>query len=370
MEAASRTSSSASPPDEIYNLGAQSHVRVSFDMPEYTAQSVAMGTLRLLEAVRELGTACRFYQASSSEQFGSAAPPQNEDTRFQPQSPYACAKVFAHQLCQNYRDAYKLHISCGILFNHECLSEITPVMVRQNGVVNVVTPGELVPLRHKGPGVQTFDIVETEIWDGAHWVALRAVTATRRRTAWHEQRGAASADHRPMSIETRGGIVEVTAHHTMLKADHEPIRADALTSDERLALGEFPDIEGWGAVSTELAEFLGLMAAEGHVPSENNTLQFTNNDPALRERVANLWRRLFLGSSRTVCRHIGRRQHARGRAAVHERRRAALRLDPNAALRRRRHETRPTARAQREQGSAPGVHGRLPRRRWTQGGQR
>jgi GDPmannose 4,6-dehydratase len=109
----------AARPQEIYNLGAQSHVRVSFDIPEYTAQTVAMGTLRLLEGLRELGPSCRFYQASSSEMFGSSPPPQNEQTAFQPRSPYACAKVFAHQLCQNYRDAYGLHISCGILFNHE-----------------------------------------------------------------------------------------------------------------------------------------------------------------------------------------------------------------------------------------------------------
>src|SRR5437764_6676299 len=95
-------------PDEIYNLGAQSHVRVSFDVPEYTASTVALGTLRLLEAIRESGLEkkVRFYQASSSEMYGGSAPPQDETTPFRPRSPYACAKVFAHQLCQNYRDAY------------------------------------------------------------------------------------------------------------------------------------------------------------------------------------------------------------------------------------------------------------------------
>ena len=118
-------------PDEIYNLAAQSHVRVSFDVPEYTVSSVALGTLRLLEAVRELGRECRMYQASSSEMFGAAAPPQNEDTAFQPRSPYACAKVFAHQLCQNYRDAYKLFISCGILFNHESPRRGIPFVTRK-----------------------------------------------------------------------------------------------------------------------------------------------------------------------------------------------------------------------------------------------
>jgi GDPmannose 4,6-dehydratase len=118
-------------PSEIYNLGAQSHVRVSFDMPEYTAATVAIGTLRLLEAVRDLGIACRFYQASSSEMFGSAKPPQHEGTPFQPRSPYACAKVFAHQLCQNYRDAYGLFISCGILFNHESPRRGIPFVTRK-----------------------------------------------------------------------------------------------------------------------------------------------------------------------------------------------------------------------------------------------
>jgi GDPmannose 4,6-dehydratase len=118
-------------PDEIYNLAAQSHVRVSFDVPEYTASTVAMGTLRLLEALRELGPKCRFYQASSSEMFGSSPPPQNEATAFQPRSPYACGKVFAHQLCQNYRDAYGLFISCGILFNHESPRRGIPFVTRK-----------------------------------------------------------------------------------------------------------------------------------------------------------------------------------------------------------------------------------------------
>ena len=106
-------------PDEIYHLGAQSHVRVSFDMPEYTADVTGMGTLRILEAIRKTGIRTRFYQASSSEMFGAAPPPQSEDTPFQPQSPYAAAKVFAYYVAVNYRKAYGIHASNGILFNHE-----------------------------------------------------------------------------------------------------------------------------------------------------------------------------------------------------------------------------------------------------------
>jgi GDPmannose 4,6-dehydratase len=110
-------------PDEVYNLGAQSHVKVSFEVPEYTGEAVAMGTLRLLEALRDHaavgGREPRFYQAGSSEMFGAAQPPQSEATPFYPRSPYAASKVAAHWYAVNYREAYGLFISNGILFNHE-----------------------------------------------------------------------------------------------------------------------------------------------------------------------------------------------------------------------------------------------------------
>lgn len=107
-------------PDEIYNLGAQSHVRVSFDAPEYTTQAVFMGTLSLLEAIREADLPVKFYQASSSEQYGEVlATPQNEATVFNPQSPYAIAKQAAHQMTGLYRDGYDMFACCGVLFNHE-----------------------------------------------------------------------------------------------------------------------------------------------------------------------------------------------------------------------------------------------------------
>ncbi len=107
-------------PDEIYNLGAQSHVKVSFDVPEYTAEVTGLGAVRLLESIRELGlTDTRVYQASSSEMFGLSPPPQNEKTPFYPRSPYGVAKVYAYWIGVNYREAYGLHVSNGILFNHE-----------------------------------------------------------------------------------------------------------------------------------------------------------------------------------------------------------------------------------------------------------
>jgi GDPmannose 4,6-dehydratase len=106
-------------PDEIYHLGAQSHVRVSFDMPEYTGDVTAIGTVRLLEAIRKTGVKTKFYQASSSEMYGSAPAPQNEETPFQPRSPYAAAKLYAYWLARNYREGYNFFACNGILFNHE-----------------------------------------------------------------------------------------------------------------------------------------------------------------------------------------------------------------------------------------------------------
>jgi GDPmannose 4,6-dehydratase len=106
-------------PEEIYHLGAQSHVRVSFDLPEYTGNITGLGTTRILEAIRRSGIKTRFYQASSSELFGSAIPPQNELTAFEPQSPYAIAKLYAYWMTINYRNAYNLYACNGILFNHE-----------------------------------------------------------------------------------------------------------------------------------------------------------------------------------------------------------------------------------------------------------
>jgi GDPmannose 4,6-dehydratase len=106
-------------PDEVYNLAAQSHVRVSFDEPEYTGDTTGLGTVRLLEAIRAAGVSPRFYQASSSEMFGASPPPQDEDTPFYPRSPYGVAKVYSYWITRNYREAYGLFACNGILFNHE-----------------------------------------------------------------------------------------------------------------------------------------------------------------------------------------------------------------------------------------------------------
>src|SRR6059036_342194 len=147
----------ASNPDEIYNLAAMSFVAVSWIQPTLTAEFTGVGVTRMLEAMREVCPKARFYQASSSEMFGKVLEvPQSEATPFYPRSPYGVAKVYGHFITVNYRESYDLHATSGILFNHECLCENTPLLLRDEGVIDVRTPVEIVPLSRNGGSVQNF----------------------------------------------------------------------------------------------------------------------------------------------------------------------------------------------------------------------
>src|SRR5215207_1926683 len=218
--------------------------------------------------------------------------PQTESTPFHPRSPYGVAKVYGHFITVNYRESYDMHLCSGILFNHECVAETTPLLVRRNGMVQVSTPADLMPLLRKGPSVQQHvpavgELVE--IWDGANWVDLTAITAARRRRT--------DPDHGMLSIEARGGIVQATAHHTMVDEDLDPLRADQLDDGQLLGTSlDWPEAPGWTVVTPELAELLGLLAADGYVGERS--VQFTNNDSALQLRVANLWSKTFMGTTR------------------------------------------------------------------------
>jgi GDPmannose 4,6-dehydratase len=267
-----------------------SFVAVSWIQPTLTAEFTGVGVTRVLEAVREVCPEARFYQASSSEMFGKVRQvPQTEETPFYPRSPYGVAKAYGHFITVNYRESYDLHATSGILFNHECLASSAPLLVRQNGVVKVVTAPDLVPLMRKGRSVQSFAPERLlEIWDGESWTEITAITATRRRTT--------DPDHRLLSIESRGGVVQATAHHRMLDADHDVVRAGEVDVGSRLALAEaWPDPEDWTAVTPEMAEFLGLMVADGCVPTGEHPIDFANNDDGLRLRMTQLWSKLFLG---------------------------------------------------------------------------
>ncbi len=282
----------ASDPAEIYNLAAMSFVAVSWIQPTLTAEFTGVGVTRMLEAMREVCPRARFYQASSSEMFGKVLEvPQTETTPFYPRSPYGVAKAYGHFITVNYRESYDLHATSGILFNHECVSESTPLIIRELGHVAVRTPGDLVPLRRKGQSVQSFAPKNVlEVWDGEDWTHVRAITATRRRRR--------DPDHQLLSIQARGGVVDVTAHHTMLDDDLQPVSARAVKEGDHLAIANWmPDAPGWTAITPEMAELLGLLAADGHVSRDAHDVRLTNNDFLIRSRAMELWSRVFLGLS-------------------------------------------------------------------------
>ena len=283
----------ASKPVEIYNLAAMSFVAVSWIQPTLTAEFTGTGVTRMLEAMREVCPEARFYQASSSEMFGKVLEvPQTETTPFYPRSPYGVAKAYGHFITVNYRESYDLHATSGILFNHESVCANTPLLLREDGIIAVKTPLDLVPLVRNGGLVQNFLPKEfLEIWDGDDWTSITTITATRRR--------ATDPDHELLSIQARAGVVEVTAHHNMLNPDFEKMAAcDVEAGDELAVADDMPPPADWSVATTEMAEFLGLMTADGYVHHGGAGCCFTNNDPLLRARAASLWSQLFLGNSK------------------------------------------------------------------------
>jgi GDPmannose 4,6-dehydratase len=280
-----------SQPDEVYNLGAMSDVRVSFDGPEYAADVTGTGTIRLLEAIRGLGLNCRYYQASSSEMFGSSPPPQSEATPFHPRSPYGCAKVFSYWATVNYREAYGMHASNGILFNHECLTAETPIIFRKNGWVDLAEIQELVPHRTDPKHGNKYQTVpaDLEIWDGGKWSRVTCATAT-----WN------GGDKPVFRVVARGGMYCATGDHkSFLEGSHE-IRTSELEQGNRLQLFPLPVALSSGAslLSEEESEFLGLMAGDGYVCSEGGSARFTNLDATLLCRASDLFCRITGGKAR------------------------------------------------------------------------
>lgn len=285
-----------SQPDEIYNLGAQSHVRVSFDAPQYTVETVAMGTLRLLEAIREYqertGKQVKFYQAGSSEMFGLVQEvPQRETTPFYPRSPYACAKVYAHWQTVNYREAYNLFACNGILFNHECVTGTTPVILRRQGLIEILPIADVVP---HPPAPQegqryTTDLAPEdcfEVWDAQGWTTVTCMTAT-----WN------GGDKTVHQIVAGAALYETTAdHQVFVRHGDTPCSKEAqqVQVGDRLALIDLPPATEQVEVSPSEAWLLGILVAEGHLTPEG-TVKVASQDPELLTRVGATWRKVAAG---------------------------------------------------------------------------
>lgn len=288
-------------PVEIYNLGAQSHVRVSFDSPEYTVDAVGMGVLRILEAIRDYqkrtGIEVRFYQAGSSEMFGKVQEvPQKETTPFYPRSPYACAKVYGHWQTINYRESYGLFGCNGILFNHECVTGETPVIIRKNGLIDILPIEDIVPHRtdSQSGSRYTTDLAPEdrfEVWDANGWTEVTCMTAT-----WNgSKRKPNKVVHR---IAARGAVYHATSDHVVfISQDSQSWEkpASEVQVGESLALIDLPKPTEQIDMTESEAWLLGIIAAEGYV-SEEGKISVTNRDAELLQRVANYWRKVAGGS--------------------------------------------------------------------------
>ncbi len=279
-------------PDEIYNLAAQSFVPTSWTQPVLTGEFTALGVTRVLEAIRAVDPKIRFYQASSSEMFGKVqATPQTETTSFYPRSPYGVAKVYGHWITVNYRESYNIFAASGIAFNHESVPGNTPVIVREQCLVDVRMVGEILCVREKGTNVQRFETRGLEVWDGEEFVPVLGGTAYRHRPVVENKRVA--------RLEARCGTVTTTADHVVFMADGERPAA-TVEAGQRVRRFDLPAVPSYTSCSREMAWMLGMFVGDGSASvSQGRThAKFTNSDSHLRAAFADVWKRVTCGDVR------------------------------------------------------------------------
>jgi GDPmannose 4,6-dehydratase len=281
-------------PDEVYNLAAQSFVPTSFEQPVFTGEVTALGVTRLLEAIRIVNPKIKFYQASSSEMFGKCREvPQNENTPFYPRSPYGVAKVYGHWITVNYRESYGIFACSGILFNHECVTGETPVIIRRHGLLDILPIEDVVPHRTE-PHTATRFTTEVdpedplEVWDAGGWTPVTCMTAT-----WN------GFERKPNKevyrVVARGAVYHTTADHKVfVRGENGPVSREAkdVRSGDHLALIELPPPTNVIQMTEEEAWLLGVIVADGYI-SEEGKIQITNQDAQFLEQVAEVARKVI-----------------------------------------------------------------------------
>ena len=279
-------------PHEIYNLAAQSFVPTSWQQPVLTGEFTALGVTRVLEAIRAVDRNIKFYQASSSEMFGKVqAVPQNEETPFYPRSPYGVAKLYGHWISVNYRESYDIFACSGILFNHESVPATTPVLVRENCIVDVKPIGEILRVREKGANVQRFEPHGVEVWDGNEFVSVLGGTAYRHRPR---------VDNKSVArIEARCGTVTTTGDHVIFMADGERA-AKTVDAGQQMVRAELPEIPSSTSLTNEAAWMLGMFVGDGSAYSDGGRTgaKFVNSDSRLRAAFAEVWKQVTCGDVR------------------------------------------------------------------------
>ena len=338
---------------EIYNLAAQSHVKISFEIPEYTSLIDGLGTLKILEAIRTLPDDIRkktkFYQAGTSEMFGDVLEkPQKETTPFNPQSPYACAKVYSHFLVNNYRDAYDLFACNGILFNHETIAGFMPLIYKQNGIIDIKPISEIVKYNTLNEGVMINEKdnvyqegqVETDlyVWDNNEWTRVIHASGYP-----HDK---INNNKNPKFVISKNAAYMATCNHEIIMEDGSDICVDKIEIGNKVKLVDYPQLlnedlinirtniyknnhetnnelqckycgytcsrksnhvnhelrckEKMDFYKNEIdeveAEFLGLFVGDGN--NSGSSIRFTNKTLDLHNYVIDLWEKICIRNNK------------------------------------------------------------------------
>ena len=285
-------------PDEIYNLGAMSHVKVSFDVPEYTGQTTGLGSVRILEALRSLGmTHVKYYQASSSEMFGISPPPQNEETIFRPQSPYGCAKLYSYWITKTYREAYGIFACNGILFNHETIASFMPMFCKNTNEeeFDVKPIREIVSFDETKKCYQSKKVEGLQVWGKEGWVDVTFASAYP-----HDIK---KENKQPRFINSRTGAFMATSSHVaFLKGGLEKKVQDIETGDclEAIKIPK-PSNKLKYSILKEEAELIGMIVGDGSITYAKRGIglhgKFANSSKTVREHFGRLWSNVTGGST-------------------------------------------------------------------------
>lgn len=287
-------------PDEIYNLAAQSHVKVSFETPEYTANSDGLGTLRVLEAIRLLGLAgkVKFYQASSSEMFGKVQEiPQTEKTPFYPRSPYGAAKVYAHWVSVNYREAYNMFACNGILFNHETIVSFMPMFCKNNTEeeFDIKPICEIVEFDQKEKKYQSKKVSGFSVWGKNGWVNVTFASAYP-----HDIN---NDNKKPRFINSRKGAFMATSSHVAFMEQSIEKKVEDIKVGDRMEIINLPMpfINYKNQISLEEAELIGMMVGDGSITYAKKGIglhaKFTNSSFEIRKHFSDLWHKTTGGNT-------------------------------------------------------------------------
>ncbi|MBU2544894.1 GDP-mannose 4,6-dehydratase [Patescibacteria group bacterium] len=285
-------------PDEIYNLGAMSHVKVSFDVPEYTGQTTGLGSVRILEALRSLGmTHVKYYQASSSEMFGISPPPQNEETIFRPQSPYGCAKLYSYWITKTYRKAYGMFACNGILFNHETIASFMPMFCKNNDEeeFDIKPIREIVSFDETKKCYQSKKVEGLQVWGKEGWVDVRFASAY--------PHNIKKDNKHPRFINSRSGAFMATGSHVGFLKDNSEKEVRDMEVGDQLEVVRLPEPSNKAnyLVSKEEAELIGVIVGDGSITyaKKGSGLhgKFTNSSETVREYFSHLWSDVTGGST-------------------------------------------------------------------------